>query len=252
MKRRAILTAAVSVTALVALVGCTIDKTRSTTTTTAASTSVPGGDGAPTTSMDAAEVAAEVDMAGEDGFACELGEITVARMAGGDSLWRSMSTEGDGLEIVTLEGVSYARWRGVLPADASRERRSVVAKLDGRWATWGQPDTILLEELPGTPLTCLEWVGIEWSGASVEAGADGAVTFSVMVPGASVAEAVEVRGEIEQISGMPSALVAGGDGWGEIRIALGEAAGKSAIEKAGEPDGAVTVTQEEYFALVGG
>jgi len=204
----------------------------------------------------AAQLPEITDAAGEDGFDCRIGSTTVARRAG-DSLYRSVDETGQGLEILTVDWVSYARYTGELETDASEERRAIVEKLHGNWGTWGQPDTITLEELPATPSGCLEWVGFDWANATntrlddpttVRFDVTGDGYFSETY-GDNVAGTVTFNGTTADNMRLVAA-----DGTEIAYILLGAEAGTQALGQAsiGGKPGYVDISQEEYFALVGG
>ncbi len=100
-------------------------------------------------------------------FSCHIGSITVASRATSslaDSYFRSQTDDlGNGLEILTLDGISYARFTGPLLSGSSESHVSARRLVESNWATAGIPDTITLEELPATPLGCLEWASIPQS-----------------------------------------------------------------------------------------
>jgi hypothetical protein len=232
----------------------TADDTPAATTSTPADTTAPADTIAPT-AVGVDEVVDDLNAAGSDGFACTIGDIVVA-WDGTDSLFRSMDTTGTGLEIVTVDMVSYARYVGSLDADASAARRAIVERLAGGWASWGQPDTITLEELPATPLQCLSWIGIEVSAITgAERGADGAVSFRATsdqyTDGVIATLAVDTTGT------MPVTVLEvrpAGPGATVMRIHLGATAGGDVVDPARDAatDAPTTISQEEYFSLVGG
>lgn len=204
---------------------------------------------------EAAAIKGLVDDAAEDGFACRLGTVSVAR-AGADSLFSSFDEAGSGLQIVTLDWVSYARFTGSLDADASQARRSVVNRLDGRWGTWGQPDTITLEELPVSPSACLEWVGLDLGNVTdVRLSNDGSVIVDLAVTDKDM---VAVYGEMVAVTFVfdddsPRGLrVSDVDGTEIATITLGDSASASVFRALAPAEDAVTIDQDEYFALVGG
>jgi hypothetical protein len=196
-----------------------------------------------------------IDEAGAERFLCDLSGTVVARLGGYDSFYSSeVDDTGNGLSIVTIDGVSYARYQGPLDASASTTRQSVVKKLDGQWATWGQPDTILLEELPGSPSGCLAWYALGASSLSnVVVLADGVITFDV-----GLGDGMSGTGSLtSRLDGTVERLEISSDGLIVAAVSLGAIPNAVLPEDLG-PDGrtrprnVVELTQEEYFALVGG
>ena len=247
----------VATVAFVGLNSCT--ETRQSTPETPAETTAPTTEPAsqPAAAPTATELAGLTDQAGEGGFDCRIGYTTVARRES-DSLYRSVDETGHGLEILTVEWISYARYTGELESDASPERQAIVEKLQGNWGTWGQPDTITLEELPVTPGQCLEWVGFDWAGASdLRYTAENTVDFDVTGEGTYFAETYGdgVTGTVTFDAKTPTRIrLVATDGTEIASIALGGDAGTQALEQAstGGKPGYVDISQEEYFALVGG
>jgi hypothetical protein len=200
-----------------------------------------------------------LDEVGADaGFTCRMGDTTVSfirpdgKLPALDSRYSSLLEPGTGLEIVTLDMVSYARWQGATPKDASPARSAVLKKLNGAWGTWGQPDTITLEELPSSPSGCLEWVGpLTFSDVTTQS--DGSWAFIATAQGAT--QQVTGSAALDQ-GAMSSFSVENQDGTlidisfirpPEFPPAV------SAKDGSRRPVGAVVeVTQDEYFALVGG
>jgi hypothetical protein len=129
-----------------------------------------GADTEPGLSLSVDGLEARLDKAGEEGFYCRISDSIVVSwfpgMPGNESsMWDSfyanyVGYDDKGLEILTTGGVSYARWTAGTESIETTERRELVERLDGEWATWGQPDTVALEELPSSPSGCLEWVSV--------------------------------------------------------------------------------------------
>lgn len=212
------------------------------------------------TAVAASELAETIDAAADEGFNCKLGMVSIARK-GTDSLYRSVDDNGEGLEILTLDWVSYARYTGDLEMDASAERQAVVSKLAGGWGSWGQPDTITLEELPVSPTACLGWIGFDWAlAAEVTETTEGGFTFTI-VGGTeeenyfTEANGAQGKGVVEAAGGTPTKLtLTSGTGDLLAEIDLGGEAGRDAIagvSRNGKPEH-TEISQEEYFALVGG
>lgn len=198
---------------------------------------------------------ARIDEAGAERFLCDLNGTVVARLGGYDSFYSSaIDDTGNGLSVVTIEGVSYALYQGPLDASASTTRQSVVKKLNGRWATWGQPDTILLEELPGSPSGCLAWYALDASSLSnVVVLADGTITFDAgLGDGASGTGILTSRpdGTAERLEISSEGLTVAAVSLGEISAALMPQ--DLGVDGRTRPRDAVELTQEEYSALVGG
>lgn len=243
--------------ACIGLTGCA--ETSQSSPETPAETTAPTTEPAPqpATAPTAMELADLIDQAGEEGFNCRIGYTTVARRAG-DSLYRSVDETGQGLEILTVEWISYARYTGELESDASPERRGIVEKLQGNWGTWGQPDTITLEELPVTPTQCLEWVGFDWAGASnLRYTAENTVDFDITGDDTYLAETYGegTTGTVDVDAKTPTKIrLVAADGTEIASVTLGGDAGAQALEQSstGGKPGYVDISQEEYFALVGG
>ena len=217
----------------------------------AASTSLPPVSPA----LTAEALLARIDEAGAERFLCDLNGTTVARLGGYDSFYSSeVDDTGNGLSVVTIAGVSYARYQGLLDTSASTKRQSVVKMLNGKWATWGQPDTIMLEELPGSPSGCLAWYALDASSiGNVVVLADGTITFNV-----ELGDGVSGTGSLtSRPDGTAERLTIGSIGSLVAVVSLGEI-GNAGLPSSLGPDGrtrprdAVDITQEEYFALVGG
>jgi hypothetical protein len=196
-----------------------------------------------------------IDDAGAERFLCDLSGTTVARLGGYDSFYSSeVDDTGNGLSVVTIDGVSYARYQGLLDADASTKRQSVVTMLGGQWATWGQPDTILLEELPGSPSDCLAWYALDASSiGDVVVLADGTIVFNV-----KLGDGVSGTGSLlSRPDGTAERIEISSEGLLVAVVSLGEI-GNAVLPASLGPDGrtrprdVVEITQEEYFALVGG
>lgn len=216
-----------------------------------------------TTSPVAEEITTEellelLDAHSGTGFACDLGSVRLAHFNGGDSwLLSATDEEGHGLEILTVDMVSYARFSGELDADASRARRAaVVGKLQGDWGSWGVPDTIMLEELPVSPSRCLEWVGLGASNIKQAARhKDGVISFAVTMDVAD-RQTVPAAGRFGRAAqGVEFAVIAA-DGTRIISVfPKGVPSGFTGLEAAAgglsAPD-ATAITQAEYEALVGG
>jgi hypothetical protein len=203
-------------------------------------------------------VTALIDSAAANGFDCRIGEVTVARL-GTNSLYRSVDTNGQGLEILTVNWVSYARYTGELEMDASAERVAIVDKLSGSWGSWGQPDTITLEELPIDPTDCLEWVGFDWALLTNPQATKTEITAAISTEGEAGANFTEYNGDggrvhVDIENGLATRLRLDAGGISIIDIRLGEKAAADIgvpAEGSGAPEH-IEISQEEYFALVGG
>lgn len=242
----------------VVLAACSSADTADTTTPGApATTATSTVAGEPKSS---AELVAALDAAAEDGFSCEIaGSTTVAWFPGdGDEMYDSLFASyvdgaGHGLEIVTIDGVSYARWTAGSDDGAtndepgSPERRALIERLAGAWGSWGQPDTITLEELPTAPSGCMSWAAIDRF-ENVMRDANGRWTFDATIAehdGAAASGVMETAdGEIESFA------VAGGAGGTDPLVTVGFE--RPAALPATVPAGVVELTQDEYFTLVGG
>lgn len=206
------------------------------------------------------DLLARVDeIAADTGFTCRMGDTTVSFFPndstnpGLDSHYAAMLKPGTGLEIATFDGVSFARWQGAPPSDASEPRRAIVKKLNGAWGTWGQPDTITLEELPSSPSRCLGWVApMAFSDVTLQG--DGSWAFIAMT---TTDDPQQVTGSAALDKGVNSSFT--------VEDADGQILDVSFIrppdfpptssgkEGTRQPVGSVTqITQDEYFALVGG
>jgi hypothetical protein len=203
-------------------------------------------------------VSALVDSASANGFDCRIGDVTVARL-GTNSLYRSVDANGQGLEILTVDWVSYARYTGDIEMDASEERKAIVAELAGNWGSWGQPDTITLEELPVDPTGCLEWVGFDWSLLENPRSSGTEITAGVSTEGEAGARFTEYNGtgagvriDIENGTATRLRIETGDAMIIDIRLG-GKAAGDAGVPAEGSsaPEHR-EISQEEYFALVGG
>lgn len=183
-----------------------------------------------------------------DVFTCTLGSTTIAR-SGTDSFYGSYLDDGtSGLEIVTLDFVSSARFVGPPPADASPQRARVLRTLGARWGSWGQPDTITLEELPVTVLGCLEWLAVDWRQATT-VGVDAAGTVELRAPTDTGSARLEFTGS----DGTYTRLLVYSDG----ATSTIDFSGDDYLGRFGPPGQRtvapiVELTMDEYFALVGG
>jgi hypothetical protein len=196
-----------------------------------------------------------LDAAGSKGFTCRLGDIVIAQQGSGDS-WQSfygsyIDGAQRGLEIVTINMVSYARWIGTPLDDAKPAQVKLIKSLSGAWVTANQPDTILLEELPSTPSRCLEWVSIvadkidsvrhattgEWAfQASLEAPNDALITAT----GATT----DTAGAMTSFT-----VISNGDPVIEIGFELPK---EFPAISSNKPTGkTVALTQDQYLELVG-
>lgn len=205
------------------------------------------------------DLLARVDeLAAENGFSCHMGDTTVSFFPhngpepGLDSYYAAMLEPGNGLEIVTFDGVSFARWQGPLPDDASQPRRDVAKKLNGAWGTWKQPDTITLEELPSSPSRCLDWVApMTFSDVTLQG--DGSWAF---IATTNTDDPEQVTGSAALDKGVNSSFTVENTELTLLDVSFirpGDfppaTAGKDGSRHPVGP--VVEITQDEYFALVG-
>lgn len=183
-------------------------------------------------------------------YTCSVGDVSVSTFRSGASYYRSETGDGEGLEILTVDGVSYARYTGET-TDDSQERDAVKKKLNGAWGTWGQPDTIALEELPYGAASCMEWASIDIEDVDKAHNHMGKTYFEVVSGGDKATGAV-----VEDEDGRETVVITGPDGV-LLEMTLRETDRSSIAQDIDNteptaPENSVTLTQEEYFALVGG
>jgi hypothetical protein len=209
--------------------------------------------------LSAESLDAELDKAGENGFYCRISDSAVVSWFPGNSedessMWDSfyanyVEEDDRGLEILTTEGVSYARWTAGTEGIETAARRELIERLDGKWATWGQPDTIALEELPSSPSGCLEWISVtqysdlreetparwtlkaELNNGSTTSSADGYINIDRDAIIDFVLKSSDVSAENDLINVMYV---------------------RPASQPVDKPEDAVNLTQDEYMMLVSG
>jgi hypothetical protein len=193
---------------------------------------------------------APVSQQTDSGFACHMGSVTVAHRFAEeryDSYFASHTdSSSHGLEILTLDGISYARFTGAVIDDASAGHRTVRRKVGDQWATAGIPDTITLEELPASPSKCLEWVSIQTSDITdVRELHDGSWRFDVTTPEGQ-ATGVVLDDELR--------IALNGDEYISVALSLDGVLMPSVTASGSRVPrgGVITLDQDEYSALVGG
>lgn len=209
----------------------------------------------------AGELFGMMNDAGADAFYCETPSMLIAQISPGSSYFRSKVEGGIGLEILTLDWVSYARFSGPL-SDTSTAgesaRKAVVEKLGTSWGSTGLPDTVTLEELPAQPSKCLEWISITSEDLTdITSRTDGSVAFSV---GAGGSDAPAGTGQLTfTASGKPvgvSFLTESGELG--MFISLGNVPSDVLPEYGKDIDGKLVpgvvtnISPDEYEALVSG
>lgn len=212
------------------------------------------------TSSNLPDIQQILEGSGENGFLCEISQnLKVSWFPSEDGptegMWDSFYAnytsntpeERSGLEILTIDGVSYARWLGSSDGIETPQRRELVEKLDGQWATWGQPDTITLEELPSSAAECMDWTTVE-SYENVRQETEGQIEFDAVFQDGT--ETARAPGMILLDNGVAR----------EFDIKLERVSGeniKITFQRpeyfmSNIPENPIEVTQDEYFALVGG
>lgn len=124
-------------------------------------------------------------------FFCESSGILIASFGDGDSFYRNaVDSSGRGLEEITLNMVSYARFTAPIPADSTSARKALLEKAGSSWVSAGIPDTIALEELPAQASKCLDFFGVDTSSIEeVVRRADGSLSFASGILTGSVNDA---------------------------------------------------------------
>lgn len=205
---------------------------------------------------DTASLLAALDTAAADGFTCRIGNTIVVQDStpeGWNSFYASyIDSAARGLEIVTLDGVSYARWIGEPLSDASPSQVKLIKQLAGAWGTANQPDTILLEEIPSSASVCLDWAGVQRDAISaVRVQDNGSWSFqtSLLEPDDAL---VTGTGSTTSQNGLMTGLniISNGDSVLEITFELPVEFPE--VTSRNRPQGLVeALSQNEYFALVG-
>ena len=199
----------------------------------------------------------DLDKAGENGFYCRIADSIVVSWFPGETsddgaMWDSfyanyVEDEDKGLEILTTDGVSYARWTAGTEGIDDTGRRELIESLDGKWGTWGQPDTIALEELPSAPSGCLEWVSaVEYSDLS-EVSPDRWTLKALLNNGETTSDAdgyLNTDGDKIVEFVLKGSLMSAEDDVINVKYE------RPALQPVGKPEGAVELTQDEYMMLV--
>ncbi len=250
-------TATTLVLSLAVLAACSSNESAATTSvipeTTAASTA------APTTTTTALSFQAVTDaIMDAPEFYCETPGILWARSEDGASLYNSevIESTGAGLQIYTTpEFVSYARFTAPIPADASASRRAILEKAGSSWVTANIPDTILLEEMPATSPGCLSYLAeaSEETVSNVTKTSSGVVTFDVLLSDGDISKGqlnFNADGSAKSLSILSSAASL------DLFVFFGKLPSgimpELVMDTTSHPSPVITVSMEEYQALVGG
>jgi hypothetical protein len=220
--------------------------------TTAASTA------APTTTVALAFQAVTDAIIDVPEFYCETGGLLWAHTTEGASLYNSEVVEntGAGLQIFTTpEYVSYARYTAPVPSDASAARRTILEKAGSSWVTANIPDTVLLEEMPASAPGCLSYLGSasETSVSNVKKSSSGVITFDVKLDDGSLSKGqlnFNTDGSAKNLSIISEKATL------DLFMLFGKLpAGimpELVSDTTSHPSPVMTVSMEEYQALVGG
>ena len=239
------------------LVGCSNDAPTASRTSLAPETTASTTDAPTTTTPLAFQVVTDAIVDAPE-FYCETPGILWARQKDGSSLYSSEVVEntGAGLQIFTnAEFVSYARFTAPIPPDASAPRRAILEKAGSSWVTANIPDTILLEEMPATAPGCLSYLGYvtDTSVSNVAKASSGVITFDVKLDDGSVSKgqlnfntdsSAKSISIISQQASLDLFVM-----FGKLPVGIMPELVKDTTS---HPSPTLTVSMEEYQALVGG
>lgn len=165
-------------------------------------------------------------------FTCHMGDVTLS-VDGRYSVLLSVQRGEESMDIMTVNGATYARLTGEPVSSSSISRVKLFKRLDGRWATSGALDSVLIDTLPRSPSGCLKWMGVRVKGRVLSDGVSG-------IPGSgdTVIRTLANGGSLSQINvesppGITTAVIT------------------TRASTYGRAEDGLLITDQEYLVMVG-